>query len=146
MKLVRIASIASAILILVAVGYWQYIERIANPRVVQELIEHPDGERAQKTMLLTLPSGRRIPVNFLREDSVVYAGADGSWWKELVGSGTPVSLLVRGESLWGTARAILDDPAHTQDTFKRLRPDAIEGFGTLVEIRLDATARSRVLR
>ena len=146
MKLVRIASIASAILILVAVGYWQYMERIANPRVVQELIEHPDGERAQKTMLLTLPSGRRIPVNFLREDSVVYAGADGSWWKELVGSGTPVSLLVRGESLWGTARAILDDPAYTQDTFKRLRPDAIEGFGTLVEIRLDATARSRVLR
>ena len=63
-----------------------------------------------------------------------------------VGSGTPVSLLVRGESLWGTARAILDDPAYTQDTFKRLRPDAMEGFGTLVEIRLDATARSRVLR
>ena len=29
-----------------------------NPRVIRELREDPEGERAQKVMLLTLPSGR----------------------------------------------------------------------------------------
>ncbi len=92
-------------------------------------------------MLLTLPSGRRIPVNYLREHSMVYAAADGTWWVELIGDGLPVTLLVRGETLRGTARAVLDDPAYTQEVFKRLRPDAIKGFGTLVEVRLEAGPR-----
>ena len=137
MKIARIALITAAVLGLLAVGYWLYREQIANAQVVRELIEYPDGERARRVMLLTLPSGRRIPVNYLREASMVYAAADGSWWKELVGDGFPVTLLVRGETLHGTARAVRDDPTYTQEVFKRLRPDAIEGFGTLVEIRLD---------
>ena len=99
MKIVRVVSIVAAVPVLLVVGYWLYMVQVANPRVVRELVEHPNGERALKSMLLTLPSGRRIPVNYLREDQMVYAGADGSWWKELVGDGFRVTLLVRGETL-----------------------------------------------
>ena len=58
----------------------------------------------------------------------------------MVGEGVPVTVLVRGETLRGRARAVLDDPAYTEQIFAKLRPDAIEGFGTLVEIRLDPSA------
>jgi len=134
----RIALIVATALVLLAAGYWVYWEKVKNPRVVRELIEHPDGEQAARVMLLTLPSGRRIPVNYYREDDVVYAGADGTWWKELVGEGFPVTVLVRGATLDGTARAVLDDPAYTERAFEKLRPNAIEGFGTLVEVKLEA--------
>ena len=143
MKMIRFAAIAVGVLVALVAGYWLYAEQIANPRVVRELIEHPNGERAQRAMLLTLPGGRRIPVNYLREDEMVYAAADGSWWKKLVGDGVPVTLLLRGETMTGTARAILDDPAYTQEVFRKLRPNAIEGFGTLVEIRLGEPALER---
>jgi hypothetical protein len=137
MKIVWIASMVIAALALLVLGYWIFVVQIGNPRVVRELIENPNGERAGRVMLLTLPSGRRIPVNFYREDDMVYAGADGSWWKELVGDGFPVSVLVRGETLQGTARTVLDDPVYTTQIFKKLRPNAIEGFGRLVEIRIE---------
>ena len=137
MKIVRIMLTVAAVLALAAIGYWLWAEQIANPRVVRELIENPDGERAQRVMLLTLPSGRRIPVNYIHEDDMVYAGADGRWWKELVGDGVPVTLLVRGATLRGTARSVLDDPDYAARVFKKLRPNAMEGFGTLIEVRLD---------
>lgn len=137
MRIALIASIVIAAFALLAVGYWIFVVQIGNPRVVRELIENPNGERAARVMLLTLPSGRRIPVNFYREDDMVYAGADGSWWKELVGDGFPVSVLVRGETLQGTARTVLDDPVYTKQIFEKLRPNAIEGFGRLVEIRIE---------
>ncbi len=137
MKIVQIMLIVAAVLVLAVTGYWLYAEQIANPRVVQELIENPDGARAQRVMLLTLPSGRRIPVNYFHEGDMVYAGADGRWWKELVGDGVPVTLLVRGETLRGTARSVLDDRDYTARVFKKLRPNAMKGFGTLVEVRLD---------
>jgi hypothetical protein len=108
-----------------------------NPRIAQELRDDPTGERAQKVMLLSLPSGRAIPVNYLREGDRIYAGADGGWWRELAGEVVLVTALVKGESLEGRGRAILDDPAYTKDVFSRLRPTAVPGFGTLVEIRLD---------
>jgi hypothetical protein len=123
---------------LVVAGTFLYFDRVANPRVAREIAEDPDGERARKVMLLTLPSGRRVPVNYLREGDRVYAGADGRWWKELLGDGHRVTVLLRGETLVGTARAVRDDPEHTKDVFSRLRPTAVPGFGTLVEIRLDA--------
>jgi hypothetical protein len=135
----KIALIVTAALALLIVGYWIYTVQIANPRVVRELIDNPDGERAGRVMLLTLPSGRRIPVNYYREDDLVYAGADGSWWKEIVGDGHSVTVLVRGETLRGVARTVLDDPAYTKQIFEKLRPNAIEGFGRLVEIRLEQT-------
>jgi len=137
MKIAQIATMVIAAFALLVLGYWIYAVQIANPRVERELIENPNGERAARVMLLTLPSGRRIPVNFYREEDMVYAGADGSWWKELVGNGFPVSVLVRGETLQGTARTVLDDPVYTKQIFEKLRPNAIEGFGRLVEIRIE---------
>ncbi len=116
-----------------------YFNHVANPRIIRQLIDEPRGELAGKVMVLTLPSGRRLPVNYLREGDRVYAGADGRWWKELVGDGHPVTLLVRGETLRGTARAVLDDPAARKDVFSRLRPRALPGFGTLVEVRLEGS-------
>ena len=56
MRIIRFAGVAVAALGFLAVGYWLYMEQIVNPRVVRELIEHPDGDRAQRVMLITLPS------------------------------------------------------------------------------------------
>jgi hypothetical protein len=125
--------VALAVLI---VGYAVYMARVANPRVERELREHPDGERARKVMLITLPSGRTLPVNYLREGNTVYAGADGRWWHELRGQGAPVELLVRGQTLVGQARAIEDDADHRSGVFDRLRPSAPKLFGTLVQVDL----------
>ncbi len=117
------------------VGFYAvYMNRVANPGVERELREDPDGERAGKVMLITLPSGRTLPVNYLREDDTVYAAADGRWWHELRDQGAPVQLLVRGETLMGQARAIEDDPDHRSAVFDRLRPSAPKLFGTLVQI------------
>ena len=137
MRILRIAGVVAAALALLAAGYWLYTVQIANPRVARELVDNPDGERARRVMMLTLPSGRSIPVNYLREDETVYAAADGSWWKELVGDGAPVTVFVRGETLAGRAQAVLEDPAYTRQVFLRLRPNALEGFGTLIEIHLE---------
>ena len=134
--MLAVSIAAAAAILALLVGCSLYFAHVANPRVERELIADPHGERAGKVMLLTLPSGRRIPVNYLREDDRVYVGADGRWWRELVGEEKPVTLLVRGETLAGRARAVRDDPAHTRDVFARLRPNALPGFGTLVEIRL----------
>lgn len=140
----RIVLIVLAVLVALpvvgALGYWQYVVWIGNPRVERELIENPRGERAARVMLLTLPSGRRIPVNYLIQEGYVYAAADGSWWEELVGSGAAVGLLVRGQEMTGSARAVQDDPAYTKRIFAELRPNAIEGFGVLIEIRLAAVS------
>ena len=132
---IGLAILGVLILALPVVFYFQ--TKLGNPEVVKELIENPQGEKALKVMLLTLPSGREIPVNYLREDGRVYAGADGRWWKELDGERVAVTLLVQGEKLHGRALAIHDAPAYTKDIFSRLRPTAIPGFGTLIEILLD---------
>ena len=142
MKLLPIAGIVLAAAVLLPLAGWLYFERVANPRVIQELADEPDGERARKVMLLTLPSGRSVPVNYLREDDMVYAGADGPWWHELAEGEQPVTLLLRGETLSGLARAVQDDPDHTRDVFSRLRPTALSIMGVMVEITLhDAPAR-----
>ena len=108
-----------------------------NPRVVRELREDPQGERAQKVMLLTLPSGKALPVNYLREGSSVYAAADFPWWRELRGEGGRGSVLIRGETLYGHVRAVEDDPELRRSVFARLRPTAPLWAGTLVVIELD---------
>jgi hypothetical protein len=137
MKYVVIGVGAAVVLV---VSYLTYAALIANPRVARELREEPGGERARRVMLLTLPSGRTLPVNYLREGNVVYAGADGRWWRELRGRGARVQLLVRGETLNGQARAIEDDPDHRAAVFGRLRPTAPMFTGTLVQIDLDGGA------
>ncbi len=132
----RYALGAIVLLLVLVAGLPFYMEHVENPAVVRELREHPDGARARKVMLLTLPSGRALPVNYLREGETIYAAADGRWWRELRGFGGPVQLLVRGQALAGHARAIEDDPARRSAIFDRLRPTAPKLFGTLIEIEL----------
>ena len=137
MKPLHVALIVAGILLVaLPLMLWVYAQ-VQNPKVVNQLRADPTGERAQKVMLITLPSGRQIPVNYLREGNRVYAGADGRWWKELVEGDRAVRVWIRGEDLAGRARAILDDPDYKRDIFARLRPKALPGFGTLIEIRLD---------
>jgi hypothetical protein len=132
-KYVLIAIVALPVLV---AGYAAYIALVANPEIERELREDPEGERAHRVMLLTLPSGRTLPVNYLRERNTVYAAADGRWWRELRGQGAPVELLVRGETILGHARAIEDEPDHRAAVFERLRPSAPKFLGTLVQIDL----------
>ena len=138
----KYALIAVVVLLVLVGSYAVYMMRVANPGVERELREDPDGERAGKVMLITLPSGRTLPVNYLREGNTVYAAADGRWWRELRGEGTPVELLVRGELLTGHARAIEDQPDHRSSVFDRLRPGAPKLFGTLVQIELAPRPRT----
>lgn len=133
MKWVLIVVGALAVLFF---GYWAYQKFLANPRVAETLRTQPNGATAARVMLLTLPSGQTIPVNYLREGERVYAGADGRWWRELT-TPSPVTLLIRGETLRGTARAVRDDPVHTEDVFKRLRPTSYKWIGgVLIDIAL----------
>jgi len=127
--------VVGALLVIFA-GYAIFVTWVGNPSVVSELRKNPDGARARRVMLITLPSGRTIPVNYLREDETVYAAADGRWWQQLRGQGAPVKLLVRGETLLGHARAIEDEPDHRSAIFDRLRPNAPKLFGTLIQVDL----------
>jgi len=88
-------------------------------------------------MLLTLPSGKELPVNYLREGNTVYAAADFPWWRELRGGGGRGSVLIRGEVLPGYVRVVEDDPELRASVFERLRPTAVSWAGTLVVIDLD---------
>ena len=132
----KYALLGLAALVLLAAGTPLYMDRVMNPAVERELREHPDAERAGKVMLLTLPGGRTVPVNYLREGDTVYVGCDGRWWRGLRGSGAAVQLFLRGESLVGHARAIEDDPERRSAIFDRLRPSAPKLFGTLIQIDL----------
>ncbi len=109
----------------------------ANPRVIRELREEPDGERAKKVMVLTLPSGKVLPVNYLRDGDTVYAAADFPWWREIRGEGGRGTVFIRGETLPGHMRAVEDDPELRKSVFERLRPTAPSFTGTLVVIHLD---------
>ena len=124
-----VAAVAVVAFLLVSCG-------VMNRGVIRELREDPNGERAQKVMLITLPSGKEIPVNYLRDGDRVYAGADFPWWRELEGPGAEVTVLIRGETLRGRGRAVKDDPELRASVFARLRPSAPSFTGTLVEIRL----------
>lgn len=138
MKIVGMAVVVLALV--VAVGY-PLLSRWMNAGVIRELREEPDGERARKVMLVTLPSGKEIPVNYLRDGGNVYAGADFPWWRELRGEGGKVTVLVQGETLRGHGRAVEDDPALRESVFGRLRPSAPAFTGTLVEVVLEEPAR-----
>ena len=102
-----------------------------------ELRQDPQGETAQKVMLLTLPSGKALPVNYLRDGDTVYAAADFPWWRELRPDGGRGSVLIRGETLSGHMRAVEDDPELRSTVFAKLRPNAISWAGVLIEVRLD---------
>jgi len=133
-KIFLSGALALSLLAVVALVY----ANTQNARVIADLRDHPRGERAQKTMILTLPSGKVIPVNYLRADPYVYAAADFPWWRELEGEGGRVTMRVRGEELSGHARAIRDDPDLRASVFERLRPTAPSWTGTMVQIELHA--------
>ena len=97
------------ILVAFALAYRLYYERVTNPGVAEEIRTNPPGERAGIVMLLTLPDGMGLPVNYLHEGNEVFAGADGRWWRAFQGEGADVSVLIRGATLMGRAKVVLDD-------------------------------------
>lgn len=121
---VRIAVSILVILTLLFAGTRLYYFFIVNPRVVAELQSEPNGERAQRVMLLTLPDGSTIPVNYLQEGQVVFVGADGQWWREFGDNGKEVEIFLQRAILNGHAVAITNDPQYRDGIFTRLRPTA----------------------
>ena len=93
-----------------------------NQRVERELRADPDGVTARRVMMISLPDGRSLPVNYLREDCLVFIGVDGFWWRQFAGDGRSVEMFIRGERVDGHAKAVLDHPDYVLDIFKRLRP------------------------
>lgn len=107
-------------------GGMAYYSLVVNERVIKELRANPDGERANIVMLLTLPDGRQLPVNYLQEGNRVFAGADGGWWRAFRNGDVPVTVFIKGQAHSGRARTVMDDPEYTREIFERLRPDVPE--------------------
>ena len=124
MRKFKVLAIVIVVLASLVCGYLYYSMAVINPRVAKEITSNPDGERAGIVGLFTLPSGRKLPANYLREGNKVFVGVDGRWWRELTGSENQISMLIRGQVLKGTARVVLNDPTYTSDVFARLRPKA----------------------
>ncbi len=120
----KVGAVVVGALAVLVIGYVAYMALVANPRAVRELHDDPDGARARKVMLITLPSGRTIPVNYLRDGETVYAGADGRWWRELRGKGATVQLLIRGETRTGHRSR---DRRRSRASRRRVRSSATEG-------------------
>ena len=106
--------------LLATVAYFRWV---INPQLIETLKADPDTQEADKVLVLTLPSGRQLPVNYLREDERVYLGADFGWWRELV-KVQQVTLCIRAQSFNGAPRVVTDDPAFRDQVFSRLRPAA----------------------
>ena len=119
---IKWAKIGLMFLLVASISYIMLTRDDTNARVAKEIRASPDGDRAQKTMLLTLADGRMYPVNFLYEGNRVYMGIDGLWWREFVEEAQPVQMFIRGENYSGYARTVLDDRAYKIDVFSRLRP------------------------
>ena len=83
MAILKWSGIVVAVLVAGLVVLRVFYGVVTNPKVIDEITANPDGERAGIVMTLTLPDGRTLPVNYLREGERVYAGADGRWWRTL---------------------------------------------------------------
>ena len=123
MSLVKWLVLLPALFGLVFVGLLSYALLIGNPRVMRELSSDPQGTRADSVMQLGLPNGRVLPVNYRREGNQVFVGADGPWWRAVREGNAPVTVTIRGETLTGRARVVLDDSDYKRDVFERLRPN-----------------------
>ena len=71
-------------------GYYGYLRFVSNPAVIAELKSADGGARAGRVMLVTLPDGRELPVNYLREGGTVFVGVDGRWWRQTSITTTPI--------------------------------------------------------
>lgn len=124
MKWLFMVIIGLVVLLLVVwLGGKAYVSLVFNERVVRELHENPDGERAKIVMLLQFPDGTELPVNYLHEGDQVFAGADGRWWRAFRGGNVPVKVFIKGQEYSGRARTVMDDPEYTHQVFERLRPN-----------------------
>ena len=135
--------LGAVVLLVVGAGAMKWRGDTVNARVINEIRLAPFGERARKTMIVTLEDGRIYPVNYFREDGRVYIGIDGLWWRVFQGEGSRVQMEINDQIVAGTGVVILDDPARVDDVFSRLRPTVPEWLpralnGKLVEIKPDA--------
>ena len=142
MRILKWVVIVVCLVLGVFIGYRVATLDDRNAKVAEDIRNNPDGDRAKRSMLLTLADGTMYPVNYLKEDPLVFMGIDGLWWREFRGDGAPVTMLIRGEVLSGHAKVVLDDQAYVDDIFARLRPTAPEWLpdwanGKLVVITLD---------
>ena len=126
----------AALVGLVFLGLLAYALLFGNPRVVREIQNDPQGKRAGIVMLLGLPNGRTLPVNYRREGSQVFVGADGPWWRAVRDGNAPVTVTIRGETLTGRARVVFDDPDYKRSVFARLRPDVPEWLPAWMDAHL----------
>ena len=114
-----------------------------NALVIAEIQTNPGGERAARSMVITLADGRVYPVNYLREGNLVFMGIDGRWWRAFQGAGQQVEMLIQGQRLTGLAKVELDDQAYIDEIFARLRPKVPSWLpdwlnGKLVAITLES--------
>ncbi|MEL0047831.1 MAG: hypothetical protein VW867_04220 [Gammaproteobacteria bacterium] len=108
-----------------------------------EIKTNPQGDRAARTMIVTLADGRIYPVNYLREGDRVFMGIDGRWWRVFQGQGQSVDMLIKNQRLSGHGRVVLDNQEYVDQVFARLRPKAPSWLpawlnGKLVVIELAA--------
>ncbi len=124
MRVVKWIVVGILLVLALLIGYRVATIDATNARVAEDIRANPTGERALRTMLLTLADGRMYPVNYLREGNVVYMGIDGRWWREFVGDGQPGTMFIQGDTSTGHAVTVLDKPEYVNDIFSRLRPTA----------------------
>lgn len=125
--------ILASIFLLIAIVI--YLINSYNKRVVEELNSNPNGERAGKVMLITFPSGRSTPVNYLHEGNTIFAASDFNWWKSIEVEGTVLGLYIQGANLRGVAR-VSTDSEYTFEVFERLRPDAPQWASRMIGAKL----------
>ena len=119
------AWLALGLVVLVGLLAWLPVRtQQVNAQVVEEIRANPQGERAARTMIIFLADGRVYPVNYLREDDLVFMGIDGRWWRAFQSSSEPVEMVIQGQRWSGHAQVVLDDPEYVVDVFARLRPKA----------------------
>ena len=123
-KLVTRGLIGITVVLALLFGYFLATNDDRNARVVADMMANPQGERAARSMLITLANGDEYPVNYLHEGNLVFMGIDGRWWREFVGEGQPVTMWIKGDIYVGHAKTVLDDQAYVDDVFSRLRPTA----------------------
>ena len=89
MKTTLLAAAGMAAMMILFILHTRLVQ---NPRVEAELEREPEGERASRVLVLSLPSGKTIPVNYWIDPdetgrSIVYVASDFFWWRELRGAG-----------------------------------------------------------